>query len=112
MAVPMSALIVSPSIDRSRSVSGGRNGDTLRQPSLGQRYRVRLLLWSLRQLFRVEYDDLMTGVTRTPTFLVLYPNGQIPTLVDGGFVLQEPNAILCYRAEGTPYLPQEPQTKE
>ena len=54
----------------------------------------------------------MTGVTRRPTFLVLYPNGQIPTLVDGGFVLQEPNAILCYRAEGTPYLPQEPQTKE
>ena len=44
--------------------------------------------------------------------LVLYPNGQIPTLVDGGFVLQEPNAILYYRAEGTPYLPQEPQTKE
>ncbi len=55
----------------------------------------------------------MTGVTRRPTFLVLfYPNGQIPTLVDGGFVLQEPNAILYYRAEGTPYLPQEPQTKE
>ena len=112
MAVPMSALIVSPSIDRSRSVSGGRNGDTLRQPSLGQWYRVRLLLWSLRQLFRVEYDDLMTGVTRTPTFLVLYPNGQIPTLVDGGLVLQEPNAILCYRPEGTPCLPQEPQSKE
>ena len=75
MAVPMSALIVSPSIDRSRSVSGGFNGDALRQPSLGQRYRVRLLRWPLRQLFRVEYDDLMTGVTRKPTFLVLYPNG-------------------------------------
>ena len=54
----------------------------------------------------------MTGVTRTPTFLVLYPNGRIPTLVDRGFVLQEPNAILCYRAEGKPFMPQESQTKE
>ena len=55
----------------------------------------------------------MKDVTRRmPTFLVLYPNGRIPTLVDGGFVLQEPNAIFCYRAEGTPYQPQELQTKD
>ena len=54
----------------------------------------------------------MTGETRTPTVLVLYPNGRIPTLVEGDFVLQEANTILCYRAEGTPYLLQEPRTKE
>ena len=37
----------------------------------GKRYRVRLLLWSLCRLFWVVYDDLMTGVTRTATFLML-----------------------------------------
>lgn len=77
----------------------------------GNGYKVRLLLRQLGRPVRVEWVDIMTGETRTPAFLALNPNGRIPTLVDGEFVLPESNAILCYLAEGTSYLPQDPQAK-
>ncbi|HEY1991725.1 MAG TPA: glutathione S-transferase family protein, partial [Gammaproteobacteria bacterium] len=44
--------------------------------------------------------------TRTGEFLKLNPNGKIPLLqLDDGRLLPESNAILCYLAEGTVYLP-------
>lgn len=75
----------------------------------GNAYKVRLLLAQLgRQYRRIELDT-DRGETRTPDFLAINPNGRIPTLVlEDGRPLAESNAILCYLAEGTPLLPDEP----
>ena len=43
--------------------------------------------------------DLMTGAHRQPEYLALNPNGFVPTLVDGDFVLWESTAIMHYLAE-------------
>jgi glutathione S-transferase len=39
--------------------------------------------------------DLAKGQQRTPEFLALNPNGKVPVLRDGDFVLWESNAIMC-----------------
>jgi glutathione S-transferase len=74
----------------------------------GNGYKVRLLLTLLGIPFaRVEYD-VDRGQTRTPAFLHLNANGRIPVLeFEDGRVLAESNAILCFLAEGTPFLPQD-----
>src|SRR5687767_10783464 len=46
--------------------------------------------------------SLMAGEHRTPEFLALNPNGQVPVLVDGPFRLTESGAILRYLATLTP----------
>ncbi len=46
--------------------------------------------------------DLTKGEQRDPKFLAINPNGMIPTLVDGDFVLWESNAIMQYLAETKP----------
>ncbi|SME88608.1 glutathione S-transferase [Tistlia consotensis] len=75
----------------------------------GNGYKVRLLLAQLgRPCERIELD-IDRGETRTPDFLAINPNGRIPALVlDDGRPLAESNAILCYLAEGTPFLPADP----
>jgi glutathione S-transferase len=74
----------------------------------GNGYKVRLLLTLLGIPFaRVEYD-VDRGETRTPAFLHLNANGRIPVLeFEDGRALAESNAILCFLAEGTPFLPQD-----
>jgi glutathione S-transferase len=74
----------------------------------GNGYKCRLLLALLNIPYtRVELD-LDRGETRTPEFLARNPNGRIPALgLEDGTVLAESNAILCYLAEGTAYLPTE-----
>src|SRR5262245_59728941 len=42
--------------------------------------------------------DLMAGQQHAPDYLRLYPNGLVPTLVDGDLVLWESNAICQYLA--------------
>ena len=50
--------------------------------------------------------DTQANETRTPEFLLLNPNGKVPTLkLPNGEVLAESNAMLWYLAEGTPFLP-------
>lgn len=53
---------------------------------------------------RVELSlvDLAKGEQRTPAYLKLNPNGRVPTLEDGSFVLTESHAIMQYLAELTP----------
>ena len=74
--------------------------------SSGNGYKVRLLLSQLEIPFeRIEYD-IDSAETRTPEFLKKNPNGRVPVLEleDGGF-LPESNAILCYLADATRFLP-------
>jgi glutathione S-transferase len=75
--------------------------------SSGNGFKVRLLLAQLGIPFeRIEYD-IDKAETRTPAFLARNPNGRVPTLeLEDGTFLPESNAILCYLAEGTPFLPE------
>jgi glutathione S-transferase len=74
----------------------------------GNGYKVRLLLTLLGTRFeRIEYD-IDAGATRTPAFLAINPDGRIPVLeLEDGRALAQSNAILCYLAEGTPFLPED-----
>lgn len=49
--------------------------------------------------------NLLRGESRTPDFLRRNPNGLVPVLEDGDFVLWESVAIMRYLAAGTPLLP-------
>jgi glutathione S-transferase len=74
----------------------------------GNAYKVSLLLSQLGIDFSVsELDVLATpSETRRPEFLAKNPNGRIPLLeLDDGRYLAESNAILCYMAEGSAFMP-------
>lgn len=74
--------------------------------SSGNCYKVQMLLEMLGQPYRWIDTDSTSGETRTDAYLALNPNGKVPLLVlDDGLRLAESNAILCYLAEGSPYLP-------
>ncbi len=59
------------------------------------------------QLERVDRGGPFGG-NRDPEYLALNPNGTVPTLVDGDFVLWESNAVVRYLGEsygGPPWVP-------
>jgi len=72
----------------------------------GNCHKVRLLLEQLGHEYRWIEVDSSKGETRTPGFLAKNPNGRVPIIeLDDGRVLAESNAILCWFAENSPYLP-------
>jgi glutathione S-transferase len=72
----------------------------------GNCYKVRLLLTQLGEPFERVPVDILRQETRTPEFLAKNPNHRVPLLEwPDGRVLAESNAILCYLADGTPFLP-------
>jgi glutathione S-transferase len=72
----------------------------------GNCYKAKLLLTLLDIPFDWVEIDVPSGATRRPEFLAMNPNGRVPLLeIAPGTWLPESNAILCYLAEGTPYLP-------
>ena len=74
--------------------------------SSGNCHKVRLLLEQLGREYAWVETDSSQGATRTPEFLAKNPNGKVPFIeLDDGRVLTESNAILCWLADGTPYLP-------
>ena len=72
----------------------------------GNCYKLQLLLAQLGREYAWVEVDSTSGQTRTPEFLALNPNGKVPLLVlDDGKTLPESNAILCYLAHGSNFLP-------
>jgi glutathione S-transferase len=66
---------------------------------------VQKVLWCLAELGQLEGRDferldagLQFGVNNTPEYRTLNPNGLVPTLVDGDFVLWESHSIVRYLA--------------
>ena len=72
----------------------------------GNCYKLKLLLEQLGTDYRWIEIDSAHGDTRTPQFLAMNPNGRVPILqLEDGRILAESNAILCYLAEGSAFLP-------
>lgn len=72
----------------------------------GNCHKVRLLLEQLGRPYTWIEVDSAHGGTRTPEYLAKNPNGKVPMLERAdGSVLVESNAILCWLAEGSTYLP-------
>ena len=74
----------------------------------GNCYKVQLLLEQLGEAYRWVEINSVAGETRTAQYLAKNPNGKVPLLeLSDGRTLPESNAILCYLAEGSAYLPGE-----
>jgi glutathione S-transferase len=62
---------------------------------------VQKVLWCLREL-DLAYERIDAGMqfgrNDEPGYLAMNPNGRVPTLVDGDFVLWESNSIMRYLA--------------
>jgi glutathione S-transferase len=72
----------------------------------GNCYKPRLLLSLLGIPFRHVEVSTQDGGTRDPAFRQKNPNGKVPLLeLEDGRLLAESNAILCYLADGTRFLP-------
>jgi glutathione S-transferase len=74
----------------------------------GNCYKVRLLLAHLGLEYERREVSVVDRSNRVELLGDLNPALRVPTLVlDDGRPLAESNAILCYFAEGTPYLPED-----
>lgn len=75
----------------------------------GNCYKPRLLMALLNQPFRHVGVSFLDGGTQDPSYLAKNPLGKVPLAeFDDGRRLPESNAILCYLAEGTSFLPGDP----
>ncbi|TXH83483.1 MAG: glutathione S-transferase family protein [Rhizobium sp.] len=69
-------------------------------------WKARVLFGLLDISYRTRLVSIFEGEGRTDTFLDLNPAGGIPVLeLEDGRAIAESNAILCYVAEGTRFLP-------
>jgi glutathione S-transferase len=69
-------------------------------------WKVRVLLGLLGISYSSQPVAIFSGESRTAAFLALNPAGSTPALtLDDGRAIAESNAILCYLAEGTRYMP-------
>jgi glutathione S-transferase len=79
---------------------------------------VQKVLWCLREL-DVAYERIDAGMAfgknNEPAYLAMNPNGRVPTLVDGDFVLWESNSVMRYLSlaygQGSSIYPQAPQQR-
>lgn len=73
-------------------------------PASQNGWKARTLLGLLGTPFETVWVKIFGP--RDPAFLTLNPMGAIPVLeLEDGRAIPESHAILCYLAEGTPYLP-------
>jgi len=62
----------------------------------------------------IHHHDPLAGDLCRPEYLALNPNGKVPVLEDGGFVLSESNAIMQYladKASDGSLFPRDPQRR-
>lgn len=72
--------------------------------------RVAAVLHEKQVSFELHPIDLFKGEQKAPEFMAHQPFGQVPYIVDDGFVLYESRAIcrylaLKYAGQGTPLIP-------
>jgi glutathione S-transferase len=79
---------------------------------------VQKVLWCLRELDLAHQRidaGMAFGRNGEPDYLAMNPNGRVPTLVDGDFVLWESNSIMRYLAcayrPGSTLYPQAPKLR-
>ena len=79
---------------------------------------VQKVLWCLAEL-DLAYERIDAGMAfgknDKPEYLAMNPNGRVPTLVDGDYVLWESNSIMRYlnlaHGKASPIYPQSPQAR-
>ncbi len=71
-------------------------------PSSPNCIKVRAVAYELGVELELATVNIFKGEARAPQLEALNPNGLVPVLVDGDFVLWESNAILTYVAEMQP----------
>ncbi len=79
---------------------------------------VQKVLWCLSELdlaYRRIDAGMAFGKNDQPEYLAMNPNGRVPTLVDGDFVLWESNSIMRYlnlaHGKGSPIYPDAPKRR-
>lgn len=81
-------------------------------PPSPRAFKVLIALHQLEIPYDLKIVNLIEGEQNTPEHKALNPNGRMPVIDDGGFVLWESNAILEYLASKKPeagLLPDEPK---
>ncbi|MBI2894323.1 MAG: glutathione S-transferase family protein [Deltaproteobacteria bacterium] len=73
--------------------------------------KVHLALEEVGADYEIVHLDLTKGEQKGADYLELNPNGKVPTIVDGDFVLWESNAILAYLGEKYPATELVPQDR-
>ena len=58
--------------------------------------------YQLGAVLDLELVELTKGTQKNPAYLKINPNGRVPALVDGDFILWESNAIMQYIASKKP----------
>nr|WP_249128750.1 glutathione S-transferase [Bradyrhizobium lablabi] len=79
---------------------------------------VQKVLWCLAEL-DLAYERIDAGMAfgknDQPEYLAMNPNGRVPTLVDGNYVLWESNSVMRYLnlayGKGSPICPQDARTR-
>ena len=109
---------MTPLISREEHIVSNNNQGQLKVWGRANSVNVQKVLWCLREL-DLAYERIDAGMAfgknQEPDYLAMNPNGRVPTLVDGDFVLWESNSImrylvLAYRPQSTLY-PQTPTVR-